>query len=213
MEQLKRAFASFGQSNDFERFMSVYYLFNPCQKALLNDSLPHENNFLLSKLFKEYQGEDSLGRMLYMDTRAWLPDDLLLYGDKATMINSIEARVPILDKDLIRFIEGIASKYKLSWRFQGKFIHKKACKKWLPSFVIKRPKKGFGTPIDIWFKKEMGGYVRDQLLDGRVSQKLFESHVLEEMIGKHRSGKEDFQRHLFALLMLEKWAERFDVSV
>lgn len=214
MEQLKRAFASFSQPDEFERFMSVYYLFNPTQKmALLQEPLASESNLLLTKLFKEYQVEDNLGRMLYMDTRSWLPDDLLIYGDKATMINSIEARVPVLDKDLMKFIENIPSKHKLSWRFQGKFIHKKACEKWLPSFVIKRKKKGFATPIDMWFRKELGGYIKQQLLDGTFSQQLFKRHVLEEMVDKHKSGKENFQRHLFALLMLEKWAERFDVKV
>ena len=222
-ERLKRACRSFCKQDAFERFMNVYYLFNPEQKkALLKEPLPHERNLLLSKLFNQYRADDNLGRMLYIDTRAWLPDDLLVYGDKATMINSIEARVPILDKDLIYFIESMPSKFKLSWKLECKSIHKKASKKWLPSFVIKRSekrfgtaisKKGFGTPIDKWFRNELGGYVKDQLLSGRVSRGLFNAPIIVEMIRKHQSGKENFQRHLFALLMLEKWAERFDVII
>jgi len=213
-ERLKRAFRSFSQPDPFDRFMSVYCLFNPEQKkALLKDSLPEKRNVLLSKLFEQYTADDNLGRMLYIDTRAQLPDDFLIYGDKATMINSIEARVPYLDKELVHFIESIPSKYKLSWRLKGKYVHKKACEKWLPSFVLKRPKKNFGTPIDKWFRNEMGGFVKDQLLAGRVGQKLFNTSYIEEMIIKHQSGKENFQRHLFALLMLEKWADKFDVSV
>ena len=213
-EQLKRAFRSFSKHDTFDRFMSVYYLFNPEQKeALLKDPLPQGKNPLLSKLFGQYPANDNLGRMLYIDTRAWLPDDLLIYGDKATMINSIEARVPILDKDLVYFVENIPSKYKLSVGLQGKYIHKKACEKWLPPFVIKRCKKGFATPIDTWFRHELGGYVKDQLLTGRVSQALFNNSFILEMIKKHQSGKENFQRHLFALLMLEKWAEKFNVTI
>ena len=148
-----------------------------------------------------------------MDTRAWLPDDLLIYGDKATMINGIEARVPILDRDLVRFIESMPSRFKLSRRLQGKLVHKEACAAWLPQFVLNRPKKGFATPIDRWFRHELGGYVREQLLEGRVGRGLFRPSFLERIIEQHSSGKEDYQRHLFALLMLEKWAERFDVSV
>ncbi len=129
------------------------------------------------------------------------------------MVNSIEARVPILDRELIYFIESIPSKFKLSWRLKGKFIHKKACEKWLPSFVIKRPKKGFTTPIDKWFRKEMGGYVKDQLLNGRISRRIFNTSTIEDMIRKHQCGKENFQRHLFALLMLEKWAGKFNVII
>ena len=213
-ERLKRAFRSFGKHDIFDRFMDVYYLFNPEQKrALLREPIAEEKNALLTQLFEQYTADDNLGRMLYMDTRAWLPDDLLIYGDKATMVNGIEARVPILDKDLVHLIETIPSRLKLSITLQGKFIHKKACKKWLPDFVIKRPKKGFETPIDKWFRNELGGYVKDQLLDGRISRRLFNDSFIKEMINKHQSGKENFQRHLFALLMLEKWADVFDVSL
>ena len=213
-ERVKRAFRSFTQHDPFDRFMMVYYLFSPAQQAaLLKEPVPCRVNPLLERLFEEYQADDPLGRMLYMDTRAWLPDDLLIYGDKATMINSIEARVPILDKDLIAFIETMPSRYKLSLLLNGKYIHKKACEKWLPPFVIKRPKKGFDTPIDRWFRKELGGYVRDQLLGGRLCQRLFNTWVVEEMMARHREGKENFQRHLFALLMLEKWAQRYQVDL
>ncbi|MCP4976870.1 MAG: asparagine synthase (glutamine-hydrolyzing) [Maribacter sp.] len=213
-ERLKRSFRSFSKHDTFDRFMSVYYLFSPEQKRkLLKETLPQENNSLLSQLFDQYSPHDNLGRMLYIDTRSWLPDDLLIYGDKATMINSLEARVPILDRDLVSLIESMPSKYKLSWRYGGKFVHKKACGKWLPSFVTKRPKKGFATPIDKWFRNELGGYVKDQILNGRVSHGFFNKSYIEEMIKDHQSGRENFQRHLFALLMLEKWAEKFDVRI
>lgn len=214
LERLKRAFRSFSEQDMFNRFMSVYHLFNTEQKkALLKEPLPNNGDLLLDRLFHRYSAADNLGRMLYMDTRSWLPDDLLIYGDKATMVNAIEARVPILDKNLVHFIESMPSKYKLSMRLQAKHIHKKACEDWLPPFVIKRRKRGFATPIDKWFRNEMEGYVRDQLLGGRVARRLFNVPYLEEMIRKHQSGKESFQRQLFALLMLEKWAQRYDMNV
>ena len=213
-EKLKRAFRSFCHHDAYNRFLNVYYLFNPEQKTkLLKESLPQETSMLHSKLFHQYDANDDLGRMLYIDTRSWLPDDLLIYGDKATMINSIEARVPILDKDLVYFIESIPSKFKLSARLNGKLIHKKACEKWLPSFVIKRKKKGFATPIDKWFRNKLAGYIREQLLGGEISRNLFNNSFVEEMIRQHISGKENFQRHLFALLMLERWAKIFKVDI
>lgn len=213
-EQLKRAFRSFCHHDTLERFMSIYYLFNPKQlKALLKEPLPIDRDILISKLFYQYSAKDNLGRMLYIDTRAWLPDDLLIYCDKTTMINSIEARVPFLDKDFIHFIESMPSKFKLSLRLKGKLIHKKACEKWVPFFVIKRSKKGFATPIDKWFRNELGGYIKDQLLNGKIGRRLFNTSYIDTMISKHQSGKENFQRHLFALLMLEKWAQQFDITV
>lgn len=213
-ERLKRAFRSFRHHDTFERFMSVYYLFNPEQKhALLKEPLLQDCAPLLKKLFNRYTADDELGRMLYIDTRAWLPDDLLIYGDKATMINGIEARVPFLDRELVSFIESMPSSFKLSMGMKGKLVHRKACEAWLPPFVLRRPKKGFATPIDKWFRNELGGYVRDQLLDGKVCRRLFKENFLEEMIASHRVGRENFQRHLFALLMLEKWAWKFNVTV
>ena len=213
-ERVKRAFRGFCEPDPFERLMSFYYLFNPDQKRrLLNRKCIGEKNGLLSRLFSEYSGNDNLGRMLYVDARAWLADDLLTYFDKATMINGVEARVPFLDKDLVYFVENIPGKFKLSWRLEGKFIHKKACKKWLPSFVLSRRKKSFETPIDKWFKKEMDGYVKNLLLHGKISRNLFNRSVLDDMIWQHQCGKENFQRHIFALLMLEKWAEAYNVTI
>lgn len=213
-ENIKRAFRSFSHNGPFARIMSVYALFDPRIKArLLQQPLAHRDNPLLVRLFEQYEGKDVLGKMLYMDTRSWLPDDLLMYGDKATMINSIEARVPMLDTDLIRFIERLPTRYKLSLLLQGKHIHKKACEKWLPRFVISRPKLGFATPIDQWFRQELGGYVRDQLLEGRIGKTFFDPRVIGEMITMHRTGRENYQRQLFALLMLEKWGEAYHVEV
>jgi asparagine synthase (glutamine-hydrolysing) len=211
-EKVKRAFRSFCQNDPFTRFMSVYYLFTPAeQKALLKQEVVYQDNPLLSRLFHQYRPDDVLGKMLYIDTRAWLPDDLLLYGDKATMVNSIEARVPILDKELVAFIETIPSKYKLSVFLKAKLVHKKACEKWLPQYVIRRPKKGFFTPIDKWFRNELGGYIADELVRGKLTSRLFNPGVVKKMIEDHQSGQENYQRQLFALLMLEKWAEAFDV--
>lgn len=213
-ERLKRAFRCFRQHDTFNRFMDIYCLFDDAQKnVLLKEPLPPAVNPLLKKLFEQYEAKDGLGRMLYIDTRAWLPDDLLLYSDKATMVNGLEARVPILDKDLVGLIESMPSKYKLSLKLTGKLVHKKACEYWLPSYVMKRRKMGFATPIDKWFRNQLGGYVKSQLLDGRVCRGLFNAHVAENMILKHQEGKENYNRQLFALLMLEKWAQAFDVKI
>jgi asparagine synthase (glutamine-hydrolysing) len=213
-ESISRAFRSLAERNAFRRLMNIYYLFDEDQKnALLKEPMPQESNELLARLFMLYDANDNVGRMLYIDTRAWLSDDLLIYGDKATMVNSIEARVPILDKDLINYIESIPSKYKLSRMLKGKMIHKKACEKWIPKFVLKRPKRGFDTPIYGWFRKELLGYVREQLLNGRIARTYFNIDYIEKMIEAHKAGYNNYERHIFALLMLEKWAAVYDVAV
>jgi asparagine synthase (glutamine-hydrolysing) len=214
-EKLKRAFRCFSIKDDFERILNYYYLFTPSQKRmLLKDGIINNlNEGLVFRLFKEYGPNDSLGRMLFMDTRSWLPDDLLMYGDKSTMINSIEARVPFLDKDLIKFVEKVPSHFKLSLTMQGKYLHKTACQKWLPESVIKRKKVGFATPIDQWFRGQMGGYVRDQLLDGKICKELFNVDYVGKMLHEHIAGRSDYQRQLFSLLMLERWCQKFSVVI
>src|SRR5690606_41120900 len=101
--------------------------------------------------------------MLYVDTRANLPDDLLMVCDKTSMATSLEARVPFLDYRLVEFIESLPPRMKLRG-MTGKYLHKKACEKWLPKEVIYRPKKGFANPLEDWFRGRMRPFVEDCLL-------------------------------------------------
>src|SRR5207245_8294673 len=91
----------------------------------------------LRRLQSDVEDLDPLTQMLYIDTRASLPDDLLMVGDKTSMANSLEARVPFLDHRLVEFIETLPPTLKLR-HFQGKYLHKKAVRKWLPRRVVYR---------------------------------------------------------------------------
>ena len=147
--------------------------------------------------------------MLYVDTRVWLPDDLLLYGDKLSMAHSLEARVPFLDVEFLEFVETIPSNLKLRG-MTGKYIHKKAMAKWFPRRIIRRKKKGFATPMDQWLQNGLTGYVRESLLDGSsASREYFREGVVERMIDEHASGRVNYQRQIFALLTFEIWSRIF----
>ena len=120
---------------------------------------------------------DPLTQMLYIDTRASLPDDLLMVGDKMSMANSLEARVPFLDYRLIEFVEGLPPHLKLNG-LTKKYLHKKALEKWLPEEVVYRKKKGFANPIENWFRDRMRPFVEDCLLSPRFGRRaLFRSRV------------------------------------
>lgn len=213
-EQLKRAARSLGERDWKKRFLRMYALFNDRQKA---DLVLPETRVAASRgpEYLDYWTAgagnlDHLNKMLFIDTRMWLPDDLLNYGDKMSMAASLEARVPILDPDLVGLVESMPESLKLrGWR-RGKYIHKRAARKWLPSAIIERPKKGFLTPIDIWFQKELTGEISGILLapDGFCSR-YFSASFIEAMIRSHAAKKEDFNRQLFALLFFEFWARRF----
>ena len=147
--------------------------------------------------------------MLYVDTRASLPDDLLMVGDKTSMVNSLEARVPFLDYRLVEFIEGLPSNLRLNG-FTGKYLHKKACEKWLPKEVVNRKKKGFINPIENWFRVRMRPFVQDCLLSADSSMaRYFDQTYIRQILEWDRTGKEQYRRHIYLLVSFELWHRAF----
>jgi asparagine synthase (glutamine-hydrolysing) len=148
---------------------------------------------------------DPLAQMQYVDARLSLADDLLLLGDKMSMAASVEARVPYLDLDLMRFVESIPSSLKISGLRQ-KAIHKEAVSAWLPRDVVQRRKVGFATPMDRWFQEELTGRVRADLLGPDAASPLyFDRAQVARLIDDHVTRRQDNQRQLFALWSFELW--------
>jgi asparagine synthase (glutamine-hydrolysing) len=148
---------------------------------------------------------DPLTQMLYIDTRANLPDDLLMVGDKTSMANSLEVRVPFLDRRLVEFIETLPPQLKLNG-WTGKYLHKKALKKWLPRDVVYRKKKGFAHPIANWLRTSMKPLVEDCLLSEDSSLgRYFNRDYIRHILAAHWSGREHYMRQIYLLLSLELW--------
>ena len=212
-EQLRRAVYALPVYDWKKRFVRIYALFNDDEKTKLvkPEFLPKmSRNIDYVSYWGDNLNLDSLNRMLYIDTRMSLADDLLNYGDKMSMAASIEARVPLLDVDLVNLIESMPSNLKLKGIKHGKYLHKQIARKWLPPEVIDRPKKGFQTPIDSWFQKELSGDLRKTLLlEGSFCSKYLTTDYISQIIYNHVSRKRDHQRQLFALFGLEMWGRRF----
>jgi asparagine synthase (glutamine-hydrolysing) len=147
--------------------------------------------------------------MLYIDTRASLPDDLLMVADKLSMANSVEARVPYLDHRIVEFVESLPPHLKLR-RFQGKYLHKKALAPWASPEVAYSPKKGFAHPIDKWLRGRMRGFVDECLLsDSARINRYFDGQYVRKMVADHESGRHNYLRHLYLLVSFELWHRRF----
>ncbi|MGB5554658.1 MAG: asparagine synthase (glutamine-hydrolyzing) [Flavobacteriaceae bacterium] len=198
-----------------DRFIGIYTLFTPeLKEKLFKPDLLHLINANQSHLF-EAQFErtdpkaDSLSKLLFLDTRAMLPDNLLLFNDKITMANSIENRVPYLDIDLINFIETLPIKYKLNGKIT-KYVHRKAAEQWLPDEIINRKKRAFETPVGTWFKKELSEKLTE-LIDspGSLSRQYFNVDFIKSMIAMHVAHQKDCKKHLFIILSLELWYKNF----
>lgn len=216
-ERLKRGVLSLHEPDILTRFVKIYSfyssemkakLFQPWVKELISPN-GHDAREALFPLQAEVAHHDPLTQVLYIDTRANLPDDLLMVADKTSMANSLEARVPFLDRRLVEFIESLPPDLKLRG-FQGKYLHKKAVEKWLPEQVVYRKKKGFANPIDEWLRRGMRQYVEDCLLSETARVKrYFDGKFIGQLIAEHEKNKQDYLRHIYLLISFELWHRQF----
>jgi len=150
-------------------------------------------------------GSDVISRMLYVDTKLWLPDDLLARGDKTSMAASLEARVPLLDHHLVEFAASLPSSLKLRGSTR-KYLLRKVAAKWLPERVLTRKKEGFPTPVSLWFRGETREFLRDHLAPGTIERRgLFDGGYVARLLDEHDSGSADHGSLLYGLLALELW--------
>jgi len=183
-------------------------LFQPWIKEQISSN-GVEAKAALRQLQSEVKDLDPLTQILYMDTRTNLPDDLLMVGDKTSMANSIEVRVPFLDYRLVEFIETLPPELKIKGR-QAKYLHKKAVEKWLPKEVVYRQKKGFANPIDMWLKTSMRPFLSDCLLSENAAvNKYFNPAYIRETIQRHEGNQSENLRHIYLLLSFELWHQQF----
>ena len=165
----------------------------------------------LSSCFARVQDCDPLNQMLYIDSKTWLPDDLLIKADKMTMAASVELRVPFLDHRLVEFAAGLPTDYKIKGRIT-KYLLKQVVEPYLPREIVHRPKKGFPVPVADWFRGGLYDVAHDVLL-GRNSRIVDYLHRAEiaSLLQRHKAGGVDFSNELWGLLVLEYWFQRFGV--
>jgi len=217
MERLKRGVASLSEPDMLTRFTKVYSFFSAEMKGHLYkgtlkqgfDADCYGTRQALSRLQADVQRLDPLTQMLYIDTRANLPDDLLMVADKTSMANSLESRVPFLDYRLVEFVESLPPNLKLRG-LNGKYLHKKAAEKWLPRDIVYRKKKGFANPIEDWFRVRMRPFVEDCLLSpDSAMARYFDQNYIRQLLKLDREGKEQYRRHIYLLVSLELWHRAF----
>jgi asparagine synthase (glutamine-hydrolysing) len=215
--RIERGLRALRYPDTLERFMQIYAVFDPPAKASLYGPELREAvtdgpgpSAAVSRYLDEVPTRDSLAQMMYVDTRLWLPDDLLLVGDKMSMTESVEMRVPFLDRELVEFTESLPSSYKVR-RGVRKLVEKKALEPLLPREIVHRKERGFATPVDRWLRgPELQGYASEVLLDpGAAVCGRFERDAIESLLHRHASGTADHTRQLYGLLALELWGRRF----
>lgn len=179
------------------------YLYHP-------DYLRYKSTYLddqFKRYFMKVEGRDPLSQMLYVDTKTWLVDDLLVKADKMTMAASIELRVPFLDYRLIEAVSALGSDFKIK-HGEGKYLLKKISEKIIPNKIIYRKKKGFPVPTKEWFSGQLMNQIGDSISDLK-KEPWFNVKALQQIVSRHKTGAEDHSRLLMTLLIFSEWQHQY----
>jgi asparagine synthase (glutamine-hydrolysing) len=195
------------------RTATPYTQFNQLKPKLYNKEFAAFLDLKMSsiptcKLFEQVKDQLLLNRMLYVDTKTWLPDDLLIKADKMTMAASVELRVPLLDYMILEFAASLPPNYKVSgWEL--KRILKAALGESVPKEILNRKKTGFPVPYDTWMRKEMKDFVFDTILATNAgSYSYLCRKTVAELLQAHQRGG-GYPKEVFSLLVFELWHKQF----
>ncbi len=171
---------------------------------------PHDR---AAESFQEYSNRVGtnalLDALLYIDSKTYLPGDILTKVDRMSMAVSLEARVPLLDHKLIDFVTRIPARMKMTG-VEQKHLFKRAVADIVPEEVLSRPKQGFGVPIQQWINQQLRGRIRDTLTDSRFRQRgIVSPGYTDVLLDEHERGRRDHSMALWSLLMLELWHQVF----
>jgi asparagine synthase (glutamine-hydrolysing) len=163
----------------------------------------------LASRYDQSDAPDFVDATLDVDVNTYLPDDLLVKVDIASMAHGLEARSPFLDHELMEFVASLPSGLKLRGSSK-KYLLKRAVKHLLPPEILNRPKMGFGVPIDLWFRRDLRDFTRELLL-GRAARArgYFRPAVVERLINEHVAATRNWHYLLWNLVMFELWHQRF----
>ena len=159
-------------------------------------------------LLQPVSNEPLLNQMLYIDSKTWLPDDLLVKADKITMANSLELRVPLLDHVVLEFAASLPPDFKVRGR-ETKRILKATFARTLPEEILKRKKAGFPVPYESWLRGELKQPVENMLLSDRcLSRGYFQKAEVSRLL-EANSLDNKYAKEVFCLLVLELWHRTF----
>lgn len=154
-------------------------------------------------------GGDALTAAMLLDYRSYLRDNLLVKVDRGTMLSSVEARAPFLDRDVTKFALSLPPDLRIR-RFETKWVLKKAAERWLPKDVIYRRKRGLSVPVASWLNGSLRSEADRLLAPARLrAQGLVDEARVTELLAAHRSGHANNAKSLWALVVLQYWLENW----
>jgi asparagine synthase (glutamine-hydrolysing) len=199
-----------------DRYIEDISIFTRLNKPLLytNDFRRELKRTDAAARFREYAARaralDPLDPLLYLDSKTYLPGDILTKVDRMSMAVSLEARAPLLDHKLIEFV---CTRIPASMKMKGletKHIFKRAVSDFVPAEILHRPKQGFGVPIEQWINQQLRDRLRGTLTEQRTRERGYvEPRYVNLLLDEHERGRRDHSTELWALFMLELWQRTF----
>ena len=207
-------FLTKGGSKIEDYFIGQAFVFNNKEaNKILTDN--YKSNLKYQDITKPYfdkvKNENDVTKMQYLDMHLWLPNDILLKADKMSMANSLELRVPILDKEVFALASSIPVEYKISHN-TTKYALRKAASKRIPEDWYKRRKKGFPVPIIKWFREEKYYNIVKEIFNQDFTKEFFDQNTLLKMLDDHYKGKKNNCRKIWTVYVFLIWYKEFFVD-
>lgn len=164
----------------------------------------------ITTVLRKVREFSAVDRMMLADTLTYLPDDILTKVDRAAMGVGLEARVPLLDPEISRFAWSLPAPMKLSGS-EGKIVLRRVLQRYLPEPLFKRPKRGFGVPVESWLRGSLGEWAEAQLNEARLTREgVFAVGPVRKLWSEHKRGARNWQRQLWPILVFQAWLESQD---
>jgi asparagine synthase (glutamine-hydrolysing) len=200
-----RRFARFMHLPLVERLVRWNSIFQDDLASLLQTPPAVDPIAHLKRALDDSRAASPLSQLLAVNYASYLPDDLLVKTDRCTMANSIEARCPLLDTALTEYAAALPDTFKVDGG-RSKAILREAFADLIPPDIDRRPKTGFGVPLDAWFRGELRDYVRDVLLTSSAESRAYlRLEPVRALVDEHQSGRANLGHRLWALVCFERW--------
>ncbi|MCF7835507.1 MAG: asparagine synthase (glutamine-hydrolyzing) [Candidatus Marinimicrobia bacterium] len=183
---------------------------NELKQILSQDAFENFNYFEDIDNHLENVRQESLeNKLIYLYLKNYLQDDILVKTDRASMATSLESRAPLLDHDLVEFVNSLSHEYKLhGWK--TKYILKELMKDKLPKNIVCRKKKGFGIPVAKWIRDDLKDFTLDLFEEDKIKEQgIFNYSFIKQLLDEHFSGKKDNRKKLWTLMIFQMWYKRW----
>ena len=189
-----------------ERFIGNAYMFTPRErKALLKIKTDAPDpTAITSPFYAKVRDMDEITKMQYLDLHLWMAGDILLKADKMSMANSLELRVPFLDKKVMALAEQIPVQHRVSTE-NTQLAMRQAALRAAPEKTANKKKLGFPVPTRVWLKEDKYYNIVKERFTSAAAEKFFNTHLLVKLLDEHRSGKYDNSRRIWTVYMFLEW--------